>query len=94
MNDEYDITMFSQSTCEYCEDTKKEIKKEIASGRVKVIEVDQDPEGRKLAKKLGIDETPSFLVENKITKAREVCEISFDYKKLFCKNNKTLEICK
>lgn len=88
MSDKYDIKMITQSDCKFCKEAKKHLKEKIRSGKIKILEVDTDDKAMDFAMKMGIDEAPTIVIENKITKLQETCDLSDDYKSIICKNKK------
>ena len=72
------ILLITASWCPHCGKAKEILKKDIASGKIKVIDVDKNKIGEEIAKILGINAVPTFVVANE---KGEACVIDDNTKK-------------
>lgn len=91
-NDNLDIIMLTSPECPHCASAKELLADSIKNGQVKILDVTDNEIGASLANKYNIKGVPSMIVTDKTTQLSEICQLSFDGKRLFCPNNKQLEI--
>lgn len=91
-NENIDIIMLTSPECPHCASAKELLADSIKNGQVKILDVSNSEIGSSLANKYNIKGVPSMIVTNKTTQISEVCQLSSDGKKLFCPNNKQLDI--
>jgi len=91
-NDNNEIKVVVMTGCGHCDHFKEVNKDSIANGRIKVYDVAQSEEARRLADKFGINAVPSPIVKDKLTGFEQVCQITGNGKKLSCPDGKEVEI--
>jgi len=87
-----DKILLTKEGCPYCTEAKKRLKKDIDSGKIGLMNYDNNPEAKRLVKNLNIKGVPAILVKDNVTQQTQVCEIGKDYKTLYCPGNKELKI--